>query len=33
MKPQDLVLYALVLVLLWILFMRKSEGCCQGIIA
>jgi hypothetical protein len=27
MKTQNLILYALILLALWLLFMRKSEGC------
>lgn len=28
MKNQNMILGALVLLLIWILFFRKSEGCC-----
>jgi len=33
MKTQDVVLYALVLFVLWLLFMRKTEGCCGMMVA
>jgi len=28
MKTQDLTLYALILVALWLMFMRRSDGFC-----
>jgi len=28
MKTQDMILYALVILAIWLMFLRKSEGCC-----
>ena len=33
MKTQTLILYALVLLALWLMFMRKSEGCAPCALA
>lgn len=33
MNKQDVFLYALVLVFIWLMFFRKSEGCCGAIVA
>ena len=33
MSKQNMLLYALVLVFIWLMFFRKSEGCCGPIAA
>lgn len=30
MKTQDLILYALILVILYLLFVRRADGFCGG---
>lgn len=30
MKSQDLILYALILLALWLMFFRKTDGYCGG---
>ena len=32
MNKQNMLLYALVLLAIWLMFFRKSEGCC-GMVA
>ena len=33
MDKQNMILYALVLLVIWLMFFRKSEGCCDAIVA
>jgi len=33
MKSQDMILYALVLLALWLMFFRKSDGYCGACMA
>jgi hypothetical protein len=30
---QNIILYALILIAIWLMFFRKSEGCCGAIVA